>query len=127
MSRDGAAQRGCLETAGGLPRGEVGEPLLHGRPFAHRHERGRVLEAQQLGGSGPQDLADLGLGQQLLGTDKVGDPPRTGSGRAPPEPLDRMETGGRTRLDEHDEAQAPGRQGADLVGLDGAAEELCRH
>lgn len=57
---------------------------------------------------------------------KVGDPPRTGSGRAPPEPLDRMETGGRARLDEHDEAQAPGRQGADLIGLDGAAEEAGR-
>lgn len=110
-----------------LPGVELGKPLFHGRPLGHRDKGRCVLEADEFKRRIADNSGNLGLGQQLLGPNEIGDAAGFRARRAAPQPLDGVQARGSPRFDEHDEPQAPGRQGADLVGLDGAAEELCRH
>src|SRR3546814_11093998 len=72
------------------------------------------------------DRVVVGGRQQLFGADESGHAPGPRARRAAPQAFDGPETRGRSRLDQHDEAQTPGRKGANFVRLHRPADEAAR-
>lgn len=102
---------------------EAIEPVAHGRAVAER-DRGRdILEPNEFGRCVADDAIDIVRREETLGADERGHRSRACPGRLAPQPLDGVEARRGTRLDQHDQPQAPGRQAADLVGLVGDAQE----
>src|SRR3546814_9432724 len=85
-----------------------------------------ILEPDEVGRRVVDDRVDVGGRQQLFGADEIGHAPGPRARRAAPQAFDGPETRGRSRLDQHDEAQTPGRKGANFVRLHRPADEAAR-